>query len=99
MFRLFANDEPTKLDDLIATMEIQLDIVGPYSEDYNDLLKRLERLYDLKAQQRPKKVSPDTLALIAGNLAGILLIVAYEQKHVITSKGFSQIVHLNKTNN
>lgn len=98
MFGLFETDEPTKLDELITTLENELDAVGPRSEEYNDILKRLERLYELRLNDRPKRVSPDTLALIAGNLAGILLIVAYEQKHVITSKGFSQIVRPSTTN-
>jgi hypothetical protein len=30
--------------------------------------------------------------MILGNLMGILVIVAYEQKHVMTSKGFSQLI-------
>jgi len=44
----------------------------------------------LKEHREP--ISRDTIALIAGNLMGILLIVAYEQKHVITSKGFGQVI-------
>jgi hypothetical protein len=38
---------------------------------------------------KPKRVSPDTLAAVAGNLLGIIVIVGYENKHVITSKALS----------
>jgi hypothetical protein len=35
------------------------------------------------------RVKPDTLALIAGNLAGILIVVGYEHTHIVASKAFS----------
>lgn len=66
---------------LLADMEGEI----PSSAKYGELLTRLERLYELKAKSR-KPVSLDTIWLVAGNLAGILVIVAYEQRHVFVSR-------------
>lgn len=92
MLGLFRNEEPTPVDSLIDELLAEMHNVGVNAESYPALMANLERLYDIKNKERPDPVSRDTLALIAGNLMGILLIVAYEQKHVMTSKGFSQII-------
>lgn len=86
------NDEPTPVDDQIDAVIKEMDVKGVNSEEYPKLMSYLERLNKLKTITRRPPVSRDTVALIAGNLLGILLIVAYEQKHVMTSKGFSQII-------
>ncbi len=80
------------MDDQIDEILTQMGALGPSAEEYSEMLAYLERLYELKAKARREPVSRDTMALIAGNLMGILLIVAYEQKHVMTSKGFTQII-------
>lgn len=59
---------------------------GPDSPEYPVLLKQLKQISKLRTASSPtKRVSPDTVVLAAGNLAGILVIVAYEQKHVMVS--------------
>jgi len=55
-------------------------------EDYDKMTDQLAKLYALKALDKPNRVSPDTLALISGNLLVAVIIVAYEQKNIITSK-------------
>jgi hypothetical protein len=66
--------------------------VTPGSEEYQVLLGNLERLTKLTEESRPERVNPNTIALIAGNIFGILTIVAYEQKHVVKSKGFDSLI-------
>lgn len=90
--QILRNDTTTPLDPLIDAVLKEMQSIGVNSEEYPKLMAYLERLYEIKAHDRQDPVSRDTLALIAGNLMGILLIVAYEQKHVMTSKGFSQIL-------
>lgn len=93
MLRAFLkNDLVTPIDPLIDAVREEMHHVGVNSDEYSTLLSYLERLYKVKEEQRPAPLSRDTMALVAGNLAGILLIIAYEQKHVITSKGFNQII-------
>jgi len=90
--QLLMNDENTQLDVQIDAVLDEMQRKGVLHEDYPKLMSYLERLHEVKTQQRRDPVSRDTLALIGGNLLGILLIVAYEQKHVMTSKGFTQII-------
>jgi hypothetical protein len=83
--------KPTDLDKLIERVEAEMMTFGPDSEDYEKHLAYLERLRKLKAGNSKKPISSDTIALVLGNLAGILIIVMYEQKHVMTSKGLGFI--------
>lgn len=92
MLRQFFEEEKTPLDEQIEAVLAEMDARGVYSEEYPKLMQLLERLHQIKTNERRDPVSRDTIALIMGNLMGILLIVAYEQKHVMTSKGFSQII-------
>lgn len=90
--------ETPHIDPLIDRVVEQMHTKGVDSDQYPSLLAYLERLHKIKTHERRELVSPDTIALIVGNLAGILLIVAYEQKHVITSKGFTQILRPTRPN-
>lgn len=92
----FTTETTTPVDSLIDSVLEEMHNKGVTSDEYPELMAYLERLYALKAKARREPVSRDTVALIAGNLLGILLIVAYEQKHVMTSKGFSQLIQPKK---
>ena len=65
---------------LLADMEGEI----PSSPKYGELLTRLERLYELRNKKR--RVSPDTVWQVAGSLGAVLVIVAYEQRHVFVSR-------------
>jgi hypothetical protein len=58
------------------------------TEEYNKVLDKLERLYKLRAPEPEptKPVSMDTIVAVAGNLAGIILIINHERVHVIGTK-------------
>lgn len=88
----FKNETTGPVDEQIAKILIEMDNIGVTAPEYPTMMAYLERLYEVKAKERPKPVNRETIALVAGNLLGILVIVAYEQKHVMTSKGFSQII-------
>lgn len=88
----FTNETSTLVDEQLDAVLTEMQTVGVNSEDYPTMLGYLERLNKIKNEERQKPVSRDTIALVAGNLMGILLIVAYEQKHLVTSKGFNQII-------
>ena len=46
----------------------------------------------LDANRVEWKVSPDTILIIVGNLAGILLILKYEKLDIITSKALGFVI-------
>ena len=84
--------EPTELDAVIARLLEIMENSDIDSEDYAKATDQLIKLYKLKAETAPKRVSSDTWALIAANLAGIILIIGHERANVITTKalGFVQ---------
>lgn len=68
----------------------EMDTYSPGDPEFKVALDQLERLEKLPSKDK-KTIDPNTLLLVAGNLLGILVIVAYEQKHVFTSKGLNFI--------
>lgn len=87
------NEKPVPVDRQIEAVLRKMQEVGVSSDEYPTLLKYLERLHDIRGNEKPDRVKRDTIAIVAGNLLGILLIVFYEQRHVLSSKGFTQIIH------
>lgn len=83
--------EDTDIRRVITDLEYEMTTKDGDSEEYANMLNRLERLYKLYEKNSRKHLSPDTKLLVAGNLVGILIIVAYEHGHVITSKAVNQI--------
>jgi hypothetical protein len=80
------------LDAAMNTLFVKLDADNPESPEYEKTLGYLERMTAIrKLENTNQKVSPDTKAIIVGNLVGILIIVAYERMHVVTSRGLSFI--------
>ena len=95
MLKHFRPDEtPQALQNLIDKLEDEMDNTDVNSDEFAQLMTKMERLYKIKANERPESYSQDTLLMVLGNLAGILMIVAYEQKHVVTSKGLTQLIRL-----
>jgi hypothetical protein len=88
-------NKPPKKDDETRLMEAKiklldrLDTLDPSDPEYPKTIVYLNRLNDMTPKKEKKSVSWDTIAIVAGNLAGILVIVAYEQKHVFASKASS----------
>ena len=79
----------SRFDQQIDAILFELQQEKADSERYTSLLVQLDRLTTLKDRERINKVSADTAWMVAGNLIGILIIVAYEQKHIIGSRGMN----------
>lgn len=90
--KFFGDDTTSSLDGQINAVLSKMGEIGVDADEYPTMVGHLERLTAIKKNQKQDAVKADTLAIIAGNLLGILLIIAYEQKHVMTSKGFSQLI-------
>jgi hypothetical protein len=80
LFEKRTDDTQSSLDKTIASLMDDMSSMDGDSEEYATCMNRLERLYKLKEKNAPKRVSPDTIAL-----------VAYEHGRVITSKAMSQL--------
>jgi hypothetical protein len=77
--------EETALEKAIREATEWLD---PSSDDYSERVDNIVKMYKLKEQDRKfwKRIDPDAVVGAAANIAGILLILHYEQLHVVTSK-------------
>lgn len=84
------NDE--ELDARIHKLLQEMSGLEILTDDYQNHLTTLERLTELRERNTKAKVSKDTVLLVAGNLLGLILIMAYEQKHVMTTKGLNQLI-------
>ena len=62
------------------------------AKDYT--LKEAENLMKQADLERRGKISPDTVIMVAGNLAGILLILNFEKVGVVTSKAMGLLIKL-----
>ena len=87
MFGRKAKDENPQLDDAINRVMEAMVATDKDAEEYSKLIEHLERLTKLKTENRPERISRDTMAIVVANLLGILIVVSYEHMHVITSKG------------
>ena len=91
------NDE-SKLDEEIKELIEDLKISRKSPDDYLHLTSSLVKLYEAKEiecsinSKNSFKIDYNNLIMIAGNLAGILLILNYEKFDAITSKALTMIV-------
>lgn len=86
---LIATEDSKSLDDLIATVTAKMNEYGPEHEEYPDLMEKLERLHALKADNRPKLLSRDTIFMGLCQLAGVLIIVLAEKDTVLSRNGLA----------
>lgn len=91
MKKLFAKKEQTNLEKVIDDL---LEDINIYVDDTAEKVKmaKLKELYLLKEMDSKNKVSKDTMAVVAGNLLGIALILNYEKAGIITSKAVGFII-------
>jgi hypothetical protein len=91
MFRRKATEVEQDLDKVIDALLKQMADDDPKTQEYAKMADQLSKLMTLKKEQDSgRHVSPDTWAIIGANLAGILIIVAYEQAgRIITTKAMS----------
>lgn len=86
-----------ELSSLEQEIETLIDEMGYYprnSDEYSQMANQLVKLYSLKETDSKRRITPDTLAIVAGNLLGIILIVGHERMNVVTSKALNFILKL-----
>lgn len=86
--------EPTGLEKAITDVHRQMIALSADDDEYAKMADNLTKLYKLREHDAPRRISPDTLATITANLAGIALIVGHERAHVVTSKALGFVLKL-----
>lgn len=87
-------DRRTNLEKQIDRLVNELSHMEVTDEAYSKKLGIVERLEELRGDQQKAKqsISPDTIAIVAGNLLGIILILNYEKIGVVTSKALGFVI-------
>lgn len=80
----------SKFNDVEDKLIAELMMHDPEVSEWQNALAYLERIKALQETEK-RRVSPDTLAIVAGNLLGILIMVGYERSHVLTTKSLGQL--------
>ena len=62
------------------------------SEAYGALVDRISKLHKLKAEERPKRISPDTALVVAANVFGILWLARFERENVIKAPNAMRLI-------
>lgn len=91
--KLTKKDKRTKLDKQIDMVLDEMECELPATQKYSAMADNLNKLYEAKAKVKTKPgISIDTIAIVAGNLLGILLILQYEKINAVTSKALGFVL-------
>lgn len=82
----------SKLDEAIDDALGQLAVLDVTDEGYFAMVDSVEKLMKLRQAEKPERLSRETLAVVAGNLLGIMMIVGHERAHVVTSKALAFVL-------
>jgi len=85
-------DKRTNLEKEIDSIIIDMSNYEVHSKEYSVIVENLEKLYKVKTNESSHRISPDTIAIIAGNLLGIALIMGYEKANIITTKALGFVL-------
>lgn len=90
---MFKRKEQSHLERELDRIVLALRTQEPGSAEYTKLVNQLVQLNDLQYDKKKStSVSKETLAVIGGNLLGILLIIKHEHVNVISSKAMSLLL-------
>lgn len=83
---------PSDLQVVIAKLSEDMVNVDAFSPEYAAMADSMVKLQKAREHDNRKRLSPDTLAVVVGNLAGIVMIVGHERAHVVTSKAIQFVL-------
>lgn len=90
--KLFTTKKKSEIDEEIHSVLCNMSTYAPDSDEYTKMTKNLEMLYKAKSYEKDRRVSKDTVLVVAGNLLGIAIILGYEKANVITSKALGFVL-------
>lgn len=89
---MFWKREQTLLEKSIDEAIHDLMSRQPGTEEFAKASERLVALSQAKAGDKASRLSKDTLAVVAGNLLGILMIIKHEHVNVVASKAMQLLL-------
>jgi len=85
-------NKKTKLEKVVDSILDDMSKYEANSDEYSDMANNLEKLLKAKSYEKQKGISPDTMAIVIGNLIGIVLILKHEKVDIITSKALGFVL-------
>lgn len=91
-------DRRSMLEKEISRLEHELSETKVDDKRYGELQDKLAKLYEIQTRMievkmsTAKRLDPNTLLVVGGGIAEILLIMHHEQLHVIATKAFSRVI-------
>lgn len=90
MFLSKSSKEPSGLDLAIDAVLTDMKYKDAESDEYAAMTDQLVKLMKVRKETQPSwRPSADTVAVVAANLLGILLILNFERAGIVTSKALS----------
>jgi hypothetical protein len=80
------------IDDEIDRIMLELETMQSDSKEYETKVKQVEALSRSRSYKAANLVSTDTLVTAGVNILGILLILNYENLHVVSSKALGFVL-------
>jgi len=80
----------TSLDSALAA----LNGYSPTTKEYEKTLETVRALHKMKQEDKLPRVSPDTIAIVFGNLLGIVMILKHERADIVTSKALGFVMKI-----
>ena len=77
------------MDDEVARMLKELSELPAGSKEYKAVAENLETICKARNYKPSSLVNWDTIVMATTNILGIILVLNYEQLHVVTSKAMS----------
>lgn len=90
--KLTNSNSKRKLEEEIKSILTKMSETDPETKEYTAMAANLETLIQAQNVKKAKGIGMDTVAIIAGNLLGILLILGYEKASIITTKALSFVI-------
>ena len=90
--KLTKRDKRTNLEKAIDSLLEEMKKVEPDSVEYTTMATNLNKLYEAQSKKKEHVVSPDTVAIVVGNIIGIVLILQYEKINVVASKALGFVL-------
>ena len=88
MFKPKLPVQKTELQTVRTLAIARLQGFDPESDEYKKIMKHIAELSKLIDAERPEKLSPNTIAVILGNLGIASLVLWHERDNVLTTKIF-----------
>jgi hypothetical protein len=83
---MFTKKSVSPLQTAIDKAISELDNHSITSDEYATIVNHLHKMQEIENKKNSRSLDPNTVATIAANIAGILMIIHHENVNVITSK-------------